>query len=338
MADRFVGIDGTASMQGEDLPVPVAAVAARPVERGLPAFALHGGPAVGEPQFRPRIAAVIDEGEVVAVADRPGGEAVGMQQHRMLRHLVVEGEAVSGIMADGMDAAAKAGEIQRRDAAGIGTVRRRQVDRREGMQRQGMLDVGEQQFLVLLLMGEAEFEHRRQPLQQCHIGLRQQAFHGRVDMAAIGVDLFGRRPAEQAALRPRLPFAESLVIGIEEVVEAVVEDGIAGKMRPEQEGLEEPGDMGAVPFYRAGIGHRLDLLVFRAERCRQRFGQGAGLAVADGEGSRGRCVPWGWLMTGQILVHPDGSLTSPAFTTGLIPRRNANGKRNLGDHKKITNP
>ena len=49
-------------------------------------------------------------------------------------------------------------------------------------------------------------------------------------------------------------------------------------MLAEQELLEEPGGMGAVPFRRAGVRHRLDQLVFG----RQRRGPALGL-VADGE-------------------------------------------------------
>src|SRR6266404_5127387 len=44
----------------------------------------------------------------------------------------------------------------------------------------------------------------------------------------------------------------------------------------EQELLEEPGGMGAVPFRRARIRHRLDLLIF----CRQGIGAALGL-VSD---------------------------------------------------------
>src|SRR3546814_2621927 len=85
-------------------------------------------------------------------------------------------------------------------------------------------------------------------------------------MAAIAGDGFGRWPADQAAFGPRLPLAERPVIGIEQVVELRIEHRVARQIRFQQEGLEEPGDMGAVPFRRAGIGHRLDLLVLGAQR------------------------------------------------------------------------
>jgi hypothetical protein len=49
-------------------------------------------------------------------------------------------------------------------------------------------------------------------------------------------------------------------------------------MFAEQELLEEPGGVGAVPFRRARIGHRLDQLILRRERRGTTFG-----LAADGE-------------------------------------------------------
>src|SRR3546814_2171886 len=99
------------------------------------------------------------------------------------------------------------------------------------MARKGMLDVGEDQLLVLLLMGEAEFKQRRKPRELRRIGAFQQFGHGAVDMAAIAGDGLGRRPADQAALGPRLPLAERLVIGIEQVVELRIEHRVARQIR-----------------------------------------------------------------------------------------------------------
>ncbi len=80
------------------------------------------------------------------------------------------------------------------------------------------------------------------------------------------------RARYKAALRPRVPRARCHVVGIEEISEALVEYAIAGNERPQQEVLEEPGDVGAMPFDRARIRHRLHDLIFRTERRRAALG------------------------------------------------------------------
>src|SRR5258707_392952 len=75
----------------------------------------------------------------------------------------------------------------------------------------------------------------------------------------------GARAGEVAALVPGVPGAGADVVGIEQ-------EGVIRMVRPvawtvfaEQELLEEPGGMGAVPFRRAGVRHRLDQLILRRE-------------------------------------------------------------------------
>ena len=59
------------------------------------------------------------------------------------------------------------------------------------------------------------------------------------------------------------------VIGIEQIGVVGVEGLVARAMLAEQELLEEPGGMGAVPFRRARVRHRLDQLVLGAQRARR---------------------------------------------------------------------
>jgi hypothetical protein len=75
--------------------------------------------------------------------------------------------------------------------------------------------------------------------------------------------------------RPRRTGAGRHVIRIEQIAEACVEDAVAGKMRQQQELLEEPGRVRPVPFGGAGVGHRLHDLILGAERRRARLGLGA---------------------------------------------------------------
>src|SRR5215218_3733276 len=69
-----------------------------------------------------------------------------------------------------------------------------------------------------------------------------------------------------AALVAGMAGAGADIIGIEQEGVVGVEDLIAPAVLAEQELLEEPGGMGAVPFCRTGIRHRLDQLVLGAQR------------------------------------------------------------------------
>src|SRR5439155_12732894 len=96
MAERFGRVDRALARQGEDAPL---AVIAMPVERRLPALLLHRRPALRQPEFRPTIAALGDEFEIVSATDRLGGEAERLEPDLVARPLIVECETRAG-MAD----------------------------------------------------------------------------------------------------------------------------------------------------------------------------------------------------------------------------------------------
>ena len=122
-----------------------------------------------------------------------------------------------------------------------------------------MQDIGEQQFLMLLLVLQADLDDRRQIVEIFRVC--DQLRDRRIDMGAIVGDFGHRRPRDQAALRTRLPGTGGDIIRIVEKGEALIEDAIGLEMRPQQELLEEPCHMRAMPFGRARVGHRLDDLV-----------------------------------------------------------------------------
>ena len=81
-----------------------------------------------------------------------------------------------------------------------------------------------------------------------------------------------------AALVAGMARAGADIIGIEQIGIVGVKGLVALAMLAEQELLEEPGGMGAVPLRRAGVRHRLDQLVLGAQ------GSGTALGlVPDGE-------------------------------------------------------
>ena len=88
-------------------------------------------------------------------------------------------------------------------------------------------------------------------------------------MRAIGENLSQRGASQQPPLRSCVTITLSLVIAIEKIGISVVENGIAGDMVAQQEGLEKPAGMGKMPFGRRRIIHRLHGGVCVAQTFRQ---------------------------------------------------------------------
>src|SRR5579863_8488259 len=119
---------------------------------------------------------------------------------------------------------------------------------------------------MLLLMVETDLDQWRDGGKLLVAGFVQELYGRCVDMTAIGGDFLGARPGQVTALVTGMPGAGADIVGIEQ--EGIV--GMKWLVSPavfaEQELLEEPGGMGAVPFRRARVRHRLDELVFRGQR------------------------------------------------------------------------
>jgi len=142
-------------------------------------------------------------------------------------------------------------------------------------------DVGQQQFLVLLLVVAAQLDER-----QCFGGgVGQQVGQRGVHMGAVGLDLGEAGAAQQPALRAGVAGAQAFVIGVEEPRPALVEDFVVGQVRHQPHGFEEPGRVRHVPLRRAGVGHGLELGVFVRKGGGQ--GQRMGACGAQQIGQRG---------------------------------------------------
>ncbi len=136
-----------------------------------------------------------------------------------------------------------------------------------------MQNIGEQQFLVLLLVIEPDLDDRNE-FGEIGRGF-DQLRHRAIDMRAISGDLGRARPRHQAALRPRGARAGRDVIRVVQIGEALIERAIIFDIGLEQKLLEKPGDVGAMPLGRARIGHRLDDLIFRRQQSGAALGFGA---------------------------------------------------------------
>ena len=180
------------------------------------------------------------------------------------RGFVVEAEALA-FMTDRMNArgnineTARALRRARRLPFGV-------IDRVGRVLREGMQDVGEQQFLVLLLVMQADLQNREYALRVRRRHLLDQPLDRRIDMGAIAGDVLAVRPGDQAALGAGVARPSGDIIGVEQERKTLIENPVGGIVRHQQELLEEPGDVRAVPFGRRGVGHRLDDLVLGRQR------------------------------------------------------------------------
>ena len=134
-------------------------------------------PAFGHPERCGAVAAIRDEGEEFAVAHEAVGEFIGREQNLVARPFVIKLKRVAGA-ADRGDAAMVGDET-----GGPGSLRGL-VPAWDGrgqqrVLREGVQDVGDQQFLVLLLVVQAELDERGGGRRRG----RQVIRHRRVDMA-----------------------------------------------------------------------------------------------------------------------------------------------------------
>ena len=118
----------------------------------------------------------------------------------MRRALVVEAVAVAR-KSDGVQPARQFGKATRL-VVGLWRLPGGIISRQSRVLRKGVQDVGEDQFLVLLLVVEADLEDAQHLRKAFLVGTRDQPLDRRVDMRAIRGDLGAVRPRDEPALRP----------------------------------------------------------------------------------------------------------------------------------------
>lgn len=129
-----------------------------------------------------------------------------------------------------------------------------------------VLDVHEQQFLVLLLVMTAQLEQLEAALVD--VVRLEGRDHGLVDPRPEVGDLGDRWPRDEPALGARLPGPDRLVIRVEQEAEHRLRRHVPG--HPAQdELLEEPRGVRAVPRRGAGGGHGLGDLILGTEPGRE---------------------------------------------------------------------
>ena len=153
MADGRVRVHGHVPVQRERAP---AVVSTRPILGRLPAVGHDRVPAGGEPQFGPPVAAVVNKRHEIAVGHGVRRDLEGVEPDAVARHLVVKAESGVG-MTDFMNCGIK------RNPATPTRLDRGQgplflIRRLQRVARKQVLDIGQNQFLVLLLMVEPELD------------------------------------------------------------------------------------------------------------------------------------------------------------------------------------
>ena len=93
-----------------------------------------------------------------------------------------------------------------------------------------MLDIGDDQFLVLLFVVEPKDDDIGKLGQAVIRDLAYQAEAGGVDVVAVALDFVPARPGKHAALRSRMPVAQLVVVGVEQVAVAFVEGRVAWRV------------------------------------------------------------------------------------------------------------
>ena len=273
--DRLTGVDGAAAVEREARPAVVVVVT--PVRRCVPPVVLHRVPTVRQPQLRLAVSTVGDELHPFACRHEAVGDPERFEVHLVAGRLVVECEA--GVRVSGLDEPAV--EVDESHRLDVWRDRERCLDvgRLERVAREHVLDVHQQQLLMLLLMVHAELDECGN-VGPVRVGTVDELAHCGIDVRPVAADLLDVRSRDQTALIAGMSRSDGLVVRVEQVAELEIEGVVAGEARLEQEGLEEPGGVPAVPLGRAHVGHRLDDLVFRAERRGERFGEVADVAEA----------------------------------------------------------
>src|SRR5262249_9715609 len=151
-----------------------------------------------QPELGAPITTVLHKGQIFAAGNEPAREPVGREKYQMPWTLIVEGELVSG-MSDRNDAAGKVDPFKRGDAGQYQIGHGRAVGGQHGIAGKRVLDVGQDQFLMLLLVMQTKFRQWLEGRALAERGGAEQGSHCLVDMGTIGEDVMQRRPRQKTA-------------------------------------------------------------------------------------------------------------------------------------------
>ena len=145
----------------------------------------------------------------------------------MTRSFVIETKTAT-VMADRLNSGRHIDKLIRIDRArtrrGLRHLPIGVVNRIGRVLREGVQDVGQQQFLMLLLVMQTDFENFKHARRVRVRNIGDQLLDRGIDMGAIAGDIFVVRARDQAALRARVTRAGGDIIGIEQKRKTLVEN------------------------------------------------------------------------------------------------------------------
>src|SRR6185503_19107720 len=128
-----------------------------------------------------------------------------------------------------------------------------------------MLDVGEQELLMLLLVMKSERD------RVVLIEVLEKLEHVLVDITAILEYLLDGRSSHETALRTTVSLASLNVVRVEEVRVPRIERHIMRIPLPQNERLEKPARVSQVPLRRTYVGHGAHDVILDLQRLAQFF-------------------------------------------------------------------
>ena len=134
-----------------------------------------------------------------------------------------------------------------------------------------MFDVGQQKFLMLLLVVEAK-DRAADNLVTCRVRrICQQDGHGVIHIGAVAVDLCHRGARKHAAFSTGEKRTKAFIIRIEDVGEGRVINLIALLVWPEDQLLIKPCGVRQMPLGGAGVRHGLHAVILQLKRFTKRL-------------------------------------------------------------------
>ena len=122
-----------------------------------------------------------------------------------------------------------------------------------------MLDIGQQQLLVLLLVVQAEADELAKLCLGWPVAMRcspcYRIEHALVHLCPVAEHILQRRAADQPTLGPWIFIPYRVVIAVEKHPETRIERAEDRLETLEDKGFEKPGEMRQMPLCGACIGH-----------------------------------------------------------------------------------
>ena len=217
VADRLVRID--VAHAGERPGPPAILLPAFPVKGRRPTLLLDLGPAVRQPEQRVAVAAVRHEFEVVAVGDQAVHQREAVEPRLVDRHLVVPAPApldVAELLQPSREGDPARGRRPLRPRRRVRPVRLAQLG---NVAAQDVLELGDQQLLVLLLVVDAGDDQEAEALQVLLGSRADQLLDPAVDRLAEAEDVLVGGARDQPAMVAADPRPERFVVRVHDELE-----------------------------------------------------------------------------------------------------------------------